>query len=164
MFPWEGKDVATASALVATRDPREYRVGLLTTGPWPDGSTHALYWFVRHPEMAQFLLRVEPRYRGLQGAAFIDFKTRAQDLVTALEVTGPSEDLRQQLNAEAQPRFGVRWWGTLESLKAGDGDWPRQVLERLTGGKPLENRRTEELVRYLQREYPAAGPSAPGGD
>ncbi len=161
MFEWEGAAVEEAARLVADRDPRQYRIGMLTVGPWPDGPACALQWFVRHTELAQFLLRVEPRRAGLTGADFIAFKTNALPTVTAMEVTGLSEDLRQLFNAVSGPHFGVHWWGTLESLKAGETEWARSVLAKLDAEAPLANTRTGELLELLRRDYPSPKPVRP---
>lgn len=158
MFEWEGAAVDEACRLVAGRDPRKYRIGLLTAGPWPDGPACALQWFVRHTELAQFLLRVEPRRAGLHGADFIAFKTATMPVVTAMEVAGLNEDLREQFNALSAPQFGVRWWGSLESLKAGETSWARSVLSKLDAAAPLPNARTPELLDLLQRDYPPPEP------
>ena len=154
MFEWEGAAVDEACRIVADRDPRKHRIGLLTVGPWPDGPAWALQWFVRHTELAQFLLRVEPRRAGLLGADFIAFKTATMPVITAMEVAGLNEDLRQQFNALSAPHFGVHWWGSLESLKAGETAWARSVLAQLETTAPLPNSRTPELLDLLQRDYP----------
>ncbi|MCK8515754.1 hypothetical protein M0534_05355 [Methylonatrum kenyense] len=154
MFEWEGAAVDEACRIVSGRDPRHYRIGLLTVGPWPDGPACALQWFVRHTELAQFLLRVEPRRAGLRGADFIGFKTAAMPVITAMEVAGLNEDLRQQFNEISAPGFGVHWWGSLESLKSGETAWPRAVLAKLQATAPLPNARTPELLELLRRDYP----------
>ncbi len=160
MFDWEGRDIVDASRLIAKRDPRRYRTGLLTAGARPEGSACALQWFRGHPEMAQFLMRVEPRRWGLEMSELIAFKARVQDVITAVDVTGPDESLRSLFNELATPHFAVRWWGTLDDLKAGRGDWPRTLLARFqdlspgTEPKPLDNRQVADLIEFLKTEYP----------
>jgi len=185
MFSWEGQEVITASAEVALRDPRKYRIGLLTTGPWPPAGPaqphesgveqkrhgqSALHWFGRHPELAQFLMRVEPRRWGMEMGELIAFKARIHSLITAMEVTGLNEDLRAAFNEMAAPLFGIRWWGSLETLKQGQGDWPQEVLLRYAGlprdhaPVTLENREIPGLISFLQRDYaPARAQGTPMG-
>lgn len=162
MFSWEGQDVATACATVAGRDPRRYRIAMVTEAPWPEGSACSLYWFARPQELAQFLMRVEPRRRGVEMGELIAFKARVQDVITAVEVTGINEQLRTAFNGLSAPVFGVRWWGMLEAIKAGQGEWPQTVLRRF-GNLPadaeqgsLDNRQVPELIRFLQQHYPPA--------
>lgn len=167
MFSWEGEDVVDACTDVAARDPRTYRIGMLTMAPWPDGSTFALHWFGRHPEMAQFLMRVEPRRWGVEMGELIAFKARVQGVVTAIDVTGPSEEHRHAFNELAAPHFGIAWWGSLEALKEGRGHWPENLLRKYRGSspdtapEPLANQETAEFIRFLQREFPPQAPEDP---
>lgn len=160
MYSWEGQDVATACATVAERDPRRYRIAMLTRSPWQDGTDFALYWFGRPQELAQFLMRVEPRRWGVEMGDLIAFKAQVQEVITTIEVTGIDEHLRELFNGLSAPVFGVHWWGTLEALKTGHGEWPREVLCRFSGlsagedPAPLENREVPSLIRFLQQEYP----------
>ncbi|MEX0732908.1 MAG: hypothetical protein WED00_06005 [Aquisalimonadaceae bacterium] len=160
MFNWEGQDAASACAAIAERDPRRYRIGMLTTGPWPAGPDCALQWFGHHSELAQFLLRVEPRRWGINTGELIAFKARVQDVITTVDVAGITEQQRCRFNDLSAPAFGVRWWGTLEALKQGRGAWPRELLRGFDDlpanaeVAALDNHRVADLIQFLQSQYP----------
>ncbi|MFV8833658.1 hypothetical protein [Aquisalimonas sp.] len=154
MFPWEGKDIAEIDALMAARDPRRYRLGLVTDSGG-DAST-VMVWFSGRSEMGHYLARVEPRRRGLDGLDYIRLRDVLQDALAGLEIRGTSAELRDAVNACAAPVFQVRWWGTLETLRQGDAPWTRARLAELqpAAAPPLPARRTAELLEQLQRYAP----------
>lgn len=163
MYSWEGQDLADACKTVWERDPRRYRLGLLTHGPRPDGEAYSLSWFGHHAELAQFLMRVEPRRWGVVTGDLIAFKATIQDTITAIEVNGLTESLRSRFNALCEPAFNVLWWGGLEDLKTGSGPWPHELRRRFQGAptgysashpEPLENPRVPDFIRFLHETYP----------
>ncbi|SEO56270.1 hypothetical protein [Aquisalimonas asiatica] len=154
MFPWEGKELAEIDALMAARDPRRYRLALVTDTA--DGDATVMVWFSGRSEMGHYLARVEPRRRGLDGLDYIRLRDALQETLAGLEIRGTSNDLREAVNLCADPLFRIRWWGTLESLRQGDTSWAREQLAALqpAATPPLHARRTSELLQHLQRYAP----------
>lgn len=151
MFPWEGKDIDAIEALMATRDPRRYRVGLVTRNL--ESGRYSCAWFSGRSELGHYLARVEPRRQGLEGLDYIHVRDSLQNTLAALEIRGPDARLRDSVNALAEPVFQVAWWGPLESLRQGEDDWSRHLLSTLDPDltPPLPAKRTEELVAALYR-------------
>lgn len=154
MFPWEGKELAEIDALMAARDPRRYRLGLVTETP-SDNST-VMVWFSGRSELGHYLARVEPRRRGLEGLEYIRLRDPLQELLTGLEIRGTTTELRDAVNACANPVFRIRWWGTLEALREGEDPWAQAELSELrpAATPPLPARRTAELLERLRRYAP----------
>jgi len=161
MYEWEGQDVAAVEKLLASRDPRRHRLLLVSCSPWPDQgdpSGTRLSWFADKGELSQFLWRVEPARHGLAPFQLVQLKDRVQTVITALDVTGPSEALQTQYNELAAPALGVLWWGRLEALKGDRDAWPAAQRNLYLGTQgadppPLDNRETAAFVAFLQRRY-----------
>ena len=150
MFPWEGEDIDAIEALMATRDPRRYRLGLVTRNL--ETGQHSCAWFSGRSELGHYLARVEPRRHGLEGLDYIRVRDRLQDTLAALEIRGTDPRLRASVNGLTEPVFRVAWWGTLESLRQGEDDWSRDLLSALdpSASPPLPPKRTEELIGALR--------------
>lgn len=161
MFPWEGMEIEAIEAMMATRDPRRYRTGLVTRNL--ESGRHYSAWFSGRSELGHYLARVEPRRHGIEGLDYVRMRDRLQDTLAALEIRGPDPRLRDAVNALAQPAFQVAWWGPLESLRQGEDTWSRQLLDTLdpAATPPLPAKRTEELIAALYRLCAQDGAPSP---
>ena len=165
MFEWEGETIEAVTRLMARRDPKRYRLGMLTAGPWPpEEDTGVMQWFANRSELSQFLPRVEPRRWGADGLSYIELRDALQECAVPLQVSGPTEALRERVNACAAPEFGIRWWGTLDELREGRSTWARELFSALADPPPQDHalppRRVSELLALVARRYPldASGP------
>lgn len=156
MFPWEGQALPAIDAMMRERDPRRYRLALLTTTA--DGDSAVMVWFPGRSELGQYLARVEPRRRGLEGLEYAQLRDTLQARLAALEVRGTTAELRESVNEHTLPVFRIHWWGTLESLRQGGDAWSRSMLRALTppADPPLPARRTVELLDVLAELAPGS--------
>lgn len=158
MFPWEGRDIGEIEALMGERDPRRYRLGVLTVSEVSAGPPAAMMWFPGRSEMGQYLARVEPRRHGLEGIEAIELRDALQNVLAGLEIRGPADTLRAAANEASAGVFRVQWWGTLEELREGQDVVGRELLAALSppAQPPLPAKRTEELIELIRARYPVA--------
>jgi len=118
-----------------------------------------MVWFAGRSELGQYLARVEPRRRGLEGLEYTRLRDALQDRLADLEMCGTTAELREALNEHTLPVFRIHWWGTLESLRQGGDPWSRSMLRALTppADPPLPARRTIELLDALAELAPGSG-------
>lgn len=158
MFPWEGRDIDEIEALMSERDPRRYRLGVLTRSEATPGPPAAIMWFPGRSEMGQYLARVEPRRHGLEGIEAIELRDALQNVLAGLEIRGPADTLRAAANEASAGVFRIQWWGTLEELRQGGDSLGRELLAALSppAEPPLPAKRTEELIELMRARYPVA--------
>ena len=151
MFPWEGMDLVDIDAHFGERDPRRYRLALVTATP--GGETPTVTWFSGRSELGHYLARIEPRRRGLDGLDYIQLRDKLQEALAGLEIRGTTSTFRRHLNTLTQPVFEIRWWGTLDAMRQGEDQWTSALLAALNppAQPPLPARRTHELLDLLRK-------------
>jgi hypothetical protein len=132
MHAWEGRPFDDVVRLAVRRDPKRHPFGLVT-GRSNEPSSEVLQWFRHADEMAAFLWRMEPQRWGLRLGKLAEFKARIEPVIVQLNVIGPNEALRQAHNEISRPHFEVRWWGSLEALRTGQGAWAEALIEQVDG-------------------------------
>jgi len=119
-YAWEGHAFNEIKRMPQRRDPRAYQIGYAAT----DGTTTAIQWFRRVPELAQFILRMEPQRWGYRLGALIAHKNALQPVITEVDVKGLQPDLLDRLNDITRPTYEIAWWGTFKELCTDEAGWP----------------------------------------
>ncbi|KAB7619740.1 hypothetical protein [Alkalilimnicola sp. S0819] len=153
MHLWEGKDLDESLRMPRRRDPVHFRTGMLL-GP-DEHEPQALCWFRDPGELASYLHRIEPQRWGLRGPALLGYKDATGDLCTRIDMLGPEEGLRLELNRCAAPHFAILWWGDLRELLFAPTPWPRRLRRDFLGGSARAIRQEEApaFVDQLSARY-----------
>lgn len=153
MYIWEGKSFAEVADLPRRRDPTRYATGALLSGG--DPSQRRFLWFQNHSELSAFLWRLEPQRWGLHGAQLIAYKDATTPIFSHVDMLGLNEELREVLNAHAQPHFRVDWWGHLRELMASEGGLAAELRRAFQGSdRPVAVDDVAAFADFLHQRFP----------
>jgi hypothetical protein len=137
------------------RDPR--------TSPWGYhvGSTFVLdsaslfFWFGSQEELLDHLFSVEPLNWGYEmGEELEAYQRGVAPLIARARTEGLTADVCESLNTVTKESFAIAWWGTLDDLLSGSGEFERQIRKGFIDGERDDTRigkdEMNEFVDYLK--------------
>jgi hypothetical protein len=123
-----------AATQAIERDPRRYPLGYFTGSSFVLSSVQVFVWFESVDALIQHISDVEPRlYHFDPGEGLEEYQERVRPILAAVKESGLTEDLRVRLDNECSSDFRIDWWGTFEDLRAGRGEFGRDILDEFLG-------------------------------
>jgi len=114
------------------RNPRDFPFGAFIGDTYPLSTVFVFVWFESATGLLDTLAECEPILHLEFGTE--EYETMLSTLGAIRESARPhdrlTEDLRVEFGAAlSKMEAGLRWWGALDELVSGDGEFPRELRE-----------------------------------
>lgn len=132
------------------RDPRTAPFGIFTGGSFVLDSARVFMWFDSIPELAEFLLKEQPKVYEYEEEDAATYRAAMTPIVEQLKAEGFSETLRNELNKVAKPAYVVDWWGHFDEVVQARTEFAQDIVSGFLDAEAPRAIQPDEMDDFLE--------------